>query len=346
MRDISFKLWLCNQDSFNGTRGKDHGISNLYSWFHGIPTPAGNKIQLDWVGKHNLSMADIKDQLFKNDFSKVVVKRTRLGHKSKADARFDHLSSETFLLDSGLCRVLDVSNYIRFRFTDNNEYKIFVSEVKQSSLCGIAETSMSGDFILSNLYDSTKFYTLRLEITEYNQKAGECQEYAGHDANHADCEAEWFKAKFTSMLGCVVPWLPSSRPCTRTLVENQTISAYSQLIESMVHKSFLKTGCSLPACPQPCQGVKIHSRLTQTTHSRKLRQVSLEFDPSVKVTRYVMAYGSFELIVDVGSSLGLWIGLTFIGLFDGFRDIVQLIVKKAGNRGQSFSGGSKVHVQV
>ena len=37
---------------------------------------------------------------------------------------------------------------------------------------------------------------------------------------------------------------------------------------------------------------------------------------TVKTTRHRFAYGLFELVVDVGSSLGLWIGLSFLGVFD------------------------------
>ena len=40
------------------------------------------------------------------------------------------------------------------------------------------------------------------------------------------------------------------------------------------------------------------------------------FDPEVTMTRHDWAYGTFELVVDIGSSLGLWIGISFLGIFD------------------------------
>ena len=34
------------------------------------------------------------------------------------------------------------------------------------------------------------------------------------------------------------------------------------------------------------------------------------------VVRYNMAYEVFDLVVEVGSSLGLWVGLSALGIFD------------------------------
>ena len=44
--------------------------------------------------------------------------------------------------------------------------------------------------------------------------------------------------------------------------------------------------------------------------------ILLNFKKTVKVTKYQKAYGLFDLVVEVGSSLGLWIGLSALGVFD------------------------------
>ena len=45
-------------------------------------------------------------------------------------------------------------------------------------------------------------------------------------------------------------------------------------------------------------------------------KILLNFNRQVKATRYLPAYGLFDLVVEVGSSLGLWIGLSGLGLYD------------------------------
>mgnify|MGYP002052477904 FL=1 len=44
--------------------------------------------------------------------------------------------------------------------------------------------------------------------------------------------------------------------------------------------------------------------------------VVITFDNDMKVYTYNYAYGLFELVIDVGSSLGLWIGISALGVFD------------------------------
>ena len=42
----------------------------------------------------------------------------------------------------------------------------------------------------------------------------------------------------------------------------------------------------------------------------------LQLSPQVQVKEYHEAYDVFDLVVEVGSSLGLWIGLSALGVFD------------------------------
>ena len=39
----------------------------------------------------------------------------------------------------------------------------------------------------------------------------------------------------------------------------------------------------------------------------------LYFESTVKITKHIIAYGIFDLIVEIGSSLGLWIGPSALG---------------------------------
>ena len=41
-------------------------------------------------------------------------------------------------------------------------------------------------------------------------------------------------------------------------------------------------------------------------------KVVLSLQKKVKVIRYMEAYGEFEMVVEIGSSLGVWIGLSHL----------------------------------
>ena len=56
-----------------------------------------------------------------------------------------------------------------------------------------------------------------------------------------------------------------------------------------------------------------------------MKRLEIHFVPRIKVTQHAIAYGLFELVVDVGSSLGLWLGLSFLGVWhEGVRMVVGL----------------------
>ena len=47
------------------------------------------------------------------------------------------------------------------------------------------------------------------------------------------------------------------------------------------------------------------------------------FDDSVKIMEEQSNYNEFDLMVEVGSSLGLWIGLSALGIFDLIFEVVH-----------------------
>ena len=54
----------------------------------------------------------------------------------------------------------------------------------------------------------------------------------------------------------------------------------------------------------------------------------LHLNPTLKVTRHAQAYGLFELVVDLGSSLSLWLGLSMIGVVDDAREAVLSLYQR------------------
>ena len=46
------------------------------------------------------------------------------------------------------------------------------------------------------------------------------------------------------------------------------------------------------------------------------------------MTRYLNAYDFFDLVVEAGSSLGLWIGLSALGVFDLLVKVGNVVKNK------------------
>ena len=77
------------------------------------------------------------------------------------------------------------------------------------------------------------------------------------------------------------------------------------------------------ACLKPCTEIIVHS-LLKSEEWPNMAQIGLKLKRRVKVTRYLMAYRIFDLVVEIGSSLGLWIGLSALGVFDLVLDVSKV----------------------
>jgi hypothetical protein len=59
--------------------------------------------------------------------------------------------------------------------------------------------------------------------------------------------------------------------------------------------------------------------------NRKKTRAQIFFQKEVSVTEKLPNYDFFKFIIDTGSSLGLWLGLSILGLWDLLTDSIQLI---------------------
>ena len=59
-----------------------------------------------------------------------------------------------------------------------------------------------------------------------------------------------------------------------------------------------------------------HSKYLQTGTGWKQNYIGLYFKNKVEVERIVLVYGFDALLVEIGSCLGLWLGLSVVGVFD------------------------------
>ena len=68
----------------------------------------------------------------------------------------------------------------------------------------------------------------------------------------------------------------------------------------------------------PCKILSVKSTFLQTEELPEgdANYFILFFSNDVQVRRIVLAYGLDDLLVEVGSCLGLWLGLSVVGIYD------------------------------
>ena len=127
------------------------------------------------------------------------------------------------------------------------------------------------------------------------------------------------------MLGCIVPWLTANQSCSNNQQLGPTkIAEFTKFICRFGKKFMAGRGCTSQTCPPPCHQLLVKAELTyqMQTQDKFDGRMFLDISPQVKETKHVIEYGGFHLVVDVGSSLGLWIGLSILGLYDLMLDLV------------------------
>ena len=118
-------------------------------------------------------------------------------------------------------------------------------------------------------------------------------------------------------MDCIPPWLSSNNQCATNITSYHT----KQEISAFIWKHFLheklnwKPTEAEKRCKQSCKkmtnivSLRAKQRMPETS-------VVIRFESLVRIEKKIVVYTWFNFIVDVGSSLGLWLGLSAIGITD------------------------------
>ena len=120
------------------------------------------------------------------------------------------------------------------------------------------------------------------------------------------------------MLGCMVPWMAQPNSCQGPFQRLPEHEALLNWIFVMVLNSIGGKQYESKKCPLPCKILSVKSTFLQTEGLPEgdANYFILFFSNDVQVRRIVLAYGLDDLLVEVGSCLGLWLGLSVVGVFD------------------------------
>ena len=120
-------------------------------------------------------------------------------------------------------------------------------------------------------------------------------------------------------MDCIPPWLSSKVQCGR----NITTYNYSKKdIEHRIRDKFINlkfwhelTKAELD-CKNPCKKMTNLISLRADYTDIGTTALHFRFKKNVKVEKKIVSYTGFNFIIDVGSSLGLWLGLSALGITD------------------------------
>ena len=121
-------------------------------------------------------------------------------------------------------------------------------------------------------------------------------------------------------MDCIPAWLSPNHHCHTNI---KTYNKTKNEIGDMIYENFIFPEYDLEhskaeqQCKYPCK--KMTNQVSFRGDTDGLgdgARLTLKFKKMVKVEKKVFVYTWFHFIVDVGSSLGLWLGLSALGITD------------------------------
>ena len=137
-------------------------------------------------------------------------------------------------------------------------------------------------------------------------------------------------------MNCVPPWLSAKKNCLSNIIMyNHTRMEVADMIDKKFvnPKEDLKHTEAEERCKNPCRKMTNTLSLISLTEFNHKFSTKLEFrfKKTVKVEKKVVVYTWFSFIIDAGSSLGLWLGLSALGITDLAIEAYSWIIKWARN---------------
>lgn len=136
-----------------------------------------------------------------------------------------------------------------------------------------------------------------------------------------------FQSYVKPFLGCNPPWLSKIDQCQRVIkkfnMTDKNFDIYASRLNPIIFNDKLDAA---RVCKPSCQVTESHVRLLES-HPLHPYSLKLDIHETGTFTKKYITYDFSSFLIDIGSSLGLWFGLSIFGLTDLGIDIFMMIKK-------------------
>ena len=159
-----------------------------------------------------------------------------------------------------------------------------------------------------------------IQLTEVINSAedGSCDNYPKDKfQDYARCvEAEIYN-KVEPALGCTIPWISVEKACQKPVERTPAGVTLMEWAHDTVDDAFGGTQYRSENCKEPCGAYATEAtKHAVSTSVNNQTLLFLHIKRHVKVKQIVLSYDNTSLVVEIGSCLGMWLGLSVVGMFD------------------------------
>ncbi len=312
-------ITVCPTNQTFSSRVKQLGYTKKGKMFKGFANCSDDSC-LSWG--HNLNITF--DQLLEQIFDKKLSEKIQFSQKG--------IEEKVVILPRfGFCK-----EFARYDPTKKvaiinknplTAMRIFFTDEKYRSYYSLDFSSHQGNNIM---VQQGKFLCINVNVNIYS--SCNIAKDSTEKVDFQTCIDNKLKDDFLPMIGCVPPWMSSFDQCNDTYPQNENykeiiFKSYNKII--WLQQSGYEDGCK--SCKQMSSHVSIRDDIDieetwgDNSKTRNHGRVLIHFDENVYITEKLYNYDSFKFIIDIGSSLGLWLGLSVFGLYDILIRIIGLM---------------------
>ena len=221
---------------------------------------------------------------------------------------------------------VEISNFTRNIFIGTKgAVQLFIADPDTQPSYRIHTGSMTGELISVGTFIRPSFKEIvypkiKISLSSKRSDKNDCQSHN----KFAECADSQVKTRLISLLGCIPPWISNFKNvtyCNQDLVYNtnshmsvarDTLKIFYNQVRNMKVDIDLESECNLPCKKMLFNVQKIGYEIADIEEN----WINIMFDEEVTILEEKSNYTELDLIVDAGSSLGLWIGLSALGVFD------------------------------
>ena len=304
------EIYICQLTQYNYTKGLD-----LFGYKHTKDLLSGNTRRLptlSWSGKDtSLSYNELKRLVYDSNYTNFVDNN---GYFSK---------NESFWLPHGYCKHLEKFE-VETKISVGLHKRVRVIVVDPNKANRIRLVQEHGSFFEMGHAEDKFVEEVINEISfeETNEQIYEgrtCTDYEKYDTTYGDCVERKVEDQLFEWFGCIPPWFPTpkKKACgfnvSRETYDNKKKKINLELWKLLANWDMDAMNKCKPNCKQLKTNLKEINRRVKDPSASWLH---LYFKKSVVTTTEAYSFDIFALAVEIGSALGLWLGLSVLSILD------------------------------
>ena len=313
-------VYVCHDNQFNHPKAREKGYKYFHYYLLGIMMNGKN---ISWQGENgNQTFKDLEKSLLDSDYTSTSGKFLSRSKNNWIEIDF----KKTFLFPHGVCMKfenLQQYSIIKVHTTDDKTNDIyFVDPARENNVRTEETLDAKASFGPTlNTYFSTGKYELEYLVYDDSIHDGTtCTDYSRSDMSYGKCFNNVLKQEFLATYGCLPPWVTTNN--SKIICEEQTNLDARAMKKTPLYdniKELIKNYETeiFKRCLPPCKTMKI--KLQEVSYnSNYLGKAKIEARSKdwATVHTQVYSYDILNLTVDLGSALGLWLGLSCLSILD------------------------------